>query len=430
MPEIDLTTHQRVVDRLIGRFFSEPIIENVWRGDYVECMIEALLAPDWHLTGTWDMWDLEHESGARIEIKTSSALQTWTTDKPSLSPSFDIKPRVEMWDQQTATTIPISPQRLADIYLFAWHPEIRRDLADHRRPEQWRFFIVPEHHFYPSQKTISLGPVQDLANKYGAVTNDHRNLHENIESIRKTLTTLKANSPMGGTATQSGSQITQIIPSRSIPDTSDISPRDISAVVSEYTEIVVPPISQESVTVDLPRFPHQPGRPFSIPERRSLSPNQPLADDPITPEGLLDLIPEDARDAVSQIFELARRYNAEFKPRKQELIIGFNTPAWRSSLNLMWFTRYGGIRNAWGRNATFGWGGGSFNKKFPGPELQDVLDRWGETVARFPHVEVRGNPSKSSKLWELEYGDLVEQCDNICEQLTAVITDLTNLPHA
>ena len=226
MPEIDLTTHQRVVDRLIGRFFSEPIIENVWRGDYVECMIEALLAPDWHLTGTWDMWDLEHESGARIEIKTSSALQTWTTDKPSLSPSFDIKPRVEMWDQQTATAIPISPQRLADIYLFAWHPEIRRDLADHRLPEQWQFFIVPERHFYPSQKTISLGRVRGLTNEHGAATDDHRDLHENIETIRKALPTLKANSPIGSIVAQSGSQTTQTISKR--PDVSGVSSHTIS----------------------------------------------------------------------------------------------------------------------------------------------------------------------------------------------------------
>lgn len=192
MSEINLTTHQQVVDRLIGRFFSEPIIENVWRGDYVECMIETLLVPDWHLTGTWDMWDLEHSTGARIEVKASSALQTWTTDTPSLSPSFDIKPRKEFWDQQTATMIPIAPQRLADLYVFAWHPETQRSIADHRRPEQWQFFIAPEYVFHEYRKSIGLRPIKRMVEQSKAEEANHLNFKAVIERARRRLPTIKA----------------------------------------------------------------------------------------------------------------------------------------------------------------------------------------------------------------------------------------------
>ena len=203
---------------------------------------------------------------------------------------------------------------------------------------------------------------------------------------------------------------------------------EIKRFISGDVEIIVPRIAQRSAVPDLPRFSYSPQHPFSSPTKRSPSPNRPQTDEAITPEVLLSLIPEHAREAVSKIFELAHKHNAVFKPGKRELIIGFNSPAWRGVVNLMWFTQDGGISNAWGRNATFGYGGGSFNKTAPGPILKDVLTRWGETVTAFPHAEIRGTPSEYSKLWEFEYEAVVEQCDNICDRLQEVIEELSALP--
>lgn len=54
--------HQLVTERLVDRVYNQPLIGNVERGAYVECMIELALSelrPPWRLTSTWAGWDLE-----------------------------------------------------------------------------------------------------------------------------------------------------------------------------------------------------------------------------------------------------------------------------------------------------------------------------------------------------------------------------------
>ena len=49
--------------------------------EYVVCLIAELLAPDWTSPWArghdWAPWNLEHVSGARIEIQQSAARQRW-----------------------------------------------------------------------------------------------------------------------------------------------------------------------------------------------------------------------------------------------------------------------------------------------------------------------------------------------------------------
>ena len=49
-------------------------------------------------TETWDAWDVEHTgTGVRIEVKQSSALQTWSGQSPAkTNPRFDIS--IREWD--------------------------------------------------------------------------------------------------------------------------------------------------------------------------------------------------------------------------------------------------------------------------------------------------------------------------------------------
>ena len=166
--------HQLATQRLVDRVYNQPVIGNVERGAYVECLIELALSdlrPPWSLTGTWDAWDLEQaESGARIEVKQSAALQTWSApdDAPSSGapPTFDIAPRSGYYaaDGWLASE---PPQRLADLYVMARHAETDRSIADHRLPDQWRFYVVPEHRLPPGQKRIGLGPLSRLAEACG-----------------------------------------------------------------------------------------------------------------------------------------------------------------------------------------------------------------------------------------------------------------------
>ncbi len=161
--------HQLVTERLVARVYDNPLISNVERGAYVECMIELALSdtrPPWSLTDTWAAWDLQQdETGARIEVKQSAALQTWTAVTPGNSPpSFDIAPRTGYYEDGGGGWVePLTPSRFADLYIMAWHSERDPRVADHRRPDQWQFFVVPEHRLRSGQKQISLNPLARMA---------------------------------------------------------------------------------------------------------------------------------------------------------------------------------------------------------------------------------------------------------------------------
>ena len=160
--------YQFVSQRVVERIFDQPLIGNVERGQYVECMVEFALSeqrPQWSLTGTWDPWDLvQADSGARIEVKNSAAAQTWTAQSPPLTqaaPSFDIAARTGYFD--TNGWRPADPPaRFADIYIFARNDVADIQEADHRDPDQWTFYVVPEVAL-PPQKSISLNPLNQLS---------------------------------------------------------------------------------------------------------------------------------------------------------------------------------------------------------------------------------------------------------------------------
>ena len=186
--------HDQVVQSLNKRFYSQPLIDNVYRGDYVETLILFALGEGWEAVGGWGSWDLEKGvDGVRLEVKQAAALQTWgeryrkegSRERP---PSFDIAPRIGYHtDSAEDADLPAGERvRFADIYVFAWHPEENPDNADHRRAEQWQFFVAPEHRL-PDQKTISLNPLQKLA---AAVTYDQ--LAAKVEKVAAELPYRKA----------------------------------------------------------------------------------------------------------------------------------------------------------------------------------------------------------------------------------------------
>ena len=69
--------------------------------------------------------------------------------------SFDIAPRTGYWSDGGSKWVE-QPGRPADIYIFAWHPVTEEQTADHRDPDQWEFYVVPEAELPPRQKTIAL----------------------------------------------------------------------------------------------------------------------------------------------------------------------------------------------------------------------------------------------------------------------------------
>ncbi|MXY42006.1 MAG: hypothetical protein F4160_05260 [Rhodospirillaceae bacterium] len=140
-------------------------MNNVLRGEYVENMVAALLAPHWvqpwKSNHEWSLWDLERKRGGRtekLEIKQSARMQPWGPVRSP--PRFDIAPKRDF------NRLDEPPCRRADAYVFAWHAEVG-DAADHRDPAQWVFFVAATRSLPPDQKTVSLGWLRRNATQVG-----------------------------------------------------------------------------------------------------------------------------------------------------------------------------------------------------------------------------------------------------------------------
>ena len=152
--------HQCIQATLMRRY-DTPVMNNVYRADYVECLVAFTLGTDWWLTWVrgwdWAAWDCQHASGARLEVKQAAARQSW--DRETLPrrrvPRFDIAPRTGYWTQDGSRWVN-SPGRPADLYVFAWHGESRDGYADHRDANQWLFFVVAEQDLPNNQTYIGL----------------------------------------------------------------------------------------------------------------------------------------------------------------------------------------------------------------------------------------------------------------------------------
>ena len=154
--------------------FDRPIMNNVHRSEFVECLVAAILGEKWQLSWMasydWAPWDLEHLlSGWKIEVKQSAALQSWDFGAFPRQPR---KPRYDIAPRRFKTADPNGIERVetirsADIYIFAWHPVADCNFADHRDPEQWEFFVAPRETLPYNQKTIGLTSLRNLT---GAVS--------------------------------------------------------------------------------------------------------------------------------------------------------------------------------------------------------------------------------------------------------------------
>lgn len=124
---------------------------NAPRGDIAEEIVLAALEPEWKLCSEdWAGWDLINDIGQRIQVRQSSALQTWESMHPKTR-SFNIAPAQGYWKNGRVWID--HPARHAEIYILAWHPVLDAVETDHLDPQQWRFFVIPAIEL-PMQKSI------------------------------------------------------------------------------------------------------------------------------------------------------------------------------------------------------------------------------------------------------------------------------------
>lgn len=170
--------------RLARRLFDRPLIQNSFRGVFVEELIAPyLVTGGWrHCGDDWGSWDFEHESGARLELKQSALVQSWE-DKPGAPekhPSFNIEEKSGYW---TGAAFTEQAGRPAHLYVFAWNGVADRLIADHRILEQWEFYVIDARVLPKEQQTIRLNVLKRL----GAKVASGADLAEVVEALRARL---------------------------------------------------------------------------------------------------------------------------------------------------------------------------------------------------------------------------------------------------
>ena len=146
--------------REVGRRYDRPVMNNVHRAEYVEGLVAlALRDSGWMRKEPWEAWHFENESGVRLKLKHSAAVQSWEKGVAQDSPRFDIAPGKGYWDDEAGRWVE-SPGRHAEVYVFAWHGS-SGETTDQRDPTSWEFYVVPERDL-PEQKSIGLPAVRDL----------------------------------------------------------------------------------------------------------------------------------------------------------------------------------------------------------------------------------------------------------------------------
>jgi hypothetical protein len=138
------------------------LISNSQRGILAEFLVAHALGVDHGVRTEWDAYDLETDSGIKVEVKASGFVQTWAQEKLS-SIGFDISPKLS-WDASTniSATEAVRP---ADVYVFAVHAHIDQASIDALNVNQWEFYVLGTpvlDEACSSQKRISLGTLQKL----------------------------------------------------------------------------------------------------------------------------------------------------------------------------------------------------------------------------------------------------------------------------
>lgn len=152
--------------------FDALIMQNTLRGLYVEAMVAESLGDRWRHTGSdWAGWDLEHDSGLRVEVKQSARLQSW--GPAQTSPRFSISTPKGYYPDGKTFVENTSGERLADAYVFAWH-----EGNDQRLPEQWQFYVIRSSALPQGQSSIGLKKIKDTGTEATA---------ENLKTVLQEL---------------------------------------------------------------------------------------------------------------------------------------------------------------------------------------------------------------------------------------------------
>ena len=359
---------ENLPEYLMDRFYGQPLIANVYRGDYVEGLILCALGQGWKQSFEWGSWDLENAAGVRLEVKQSAALQSWykQTGVKNSSPSFSITPKTGYYTDSTDAAVWVSLPagervRPADIYVLAWHPEPNPEIADHHNPEQWQFFVVPADNLPPKppqvkEQRIGLAAVKKLAT---AVTYDR--LAAEVDKVAAGLPSLKAEKLTAGDGNGGGVRSNPAQPN--------------------HAEVVF-----------IEGF-----------------------DDPAV------------QDATKRLIAVAHEHQGKSDPKTSSITISMHCAAWKNPVTVAWLYEPGAV--GWGRQKGFFFGAGNntegFFESLP-QNLRDLLENWVKKVEGFPTATWA--PAKGIKSYAISHQDAAAHIDLLAERLGQVLRELRELP--
>ncbi len=157
------------------------LIGNTERGILAEYLVALACNIEDSVRISWDSFDLLVDNEIKVEVKSSSYLQSWKQTKFS-KPVFGIA-KTKAWDYVN-NVYDNHTKRQADIYVFALLSHLDKKTLNPLDLKQWAFYILHTKTIdakMGNKKSISLDKILDN----GATKCDFENLHRDIVNTYK-----------------------------------------------------------------------------------------------------------------------------------------------------------------------------------------------------------------------------------------------------
>jgi hypothetical protein len=127
---------------------------NTARGFLAEYLVTLAVGSDAPIRIEWATHDVETAEGARLEVKASGYLQSWSQGRLSV-PSYSFKAvhAAEVWDGESAQMKPVEPADRVDAWVFALQTCVEPDGYDPLSLDQWEFRVIPHRRLLASGQT-------------------------------------------------------------------------------------------------------------------------------------------------------------------------------------------------------------------------------------------------------------------------------------
>ena len=152
------------------------LVGNTERGILAEYLVALACNIEDSVRISWDSFDLLVDNKIKVEVKSSSYLQSWK-QKDFSRPIFSIA-KTKAWDYVSNVYDNLS-KRQADVYVFALLSHRDKETLNPIDLKQWEFYVLHTMTIdtkMENKKSISLDKIIEL----GATKCDFENLHRDI----------------------------------------------------------------------------------------------------------------------------------------------------------------------------------------------------------------------------------------------------------